>query len=83
MPRLLVGSLFVLSTLALNACDKKQWEFDCTAVWSRGDKELSTKIYTYKDAEDERHATERCKKDMMDDKPKRAKSAKCVCQGKE
>ena len=45
--------------------------------------ELSTKIYTYKDAEDERHATERCKKDMMDDKPRRAKSAKCVCQGKE
>jgi hypothetical protein len=70
-----------LTLLALPACDEKRYDFECKGTWGRGDKQLSEKTYRYEQLTNENEATRRCSEDMMKDRPKGGKAAKCECQG--
>lgn len=63
------------------ACDKA-WDFECTGTWADGPMEIKRKVYTYQQMTDENAATQRCKKEMLKETPKKASSAKCECVGK-
>ncbi|NVB43755.1 hypothetical protein G6O69_38505, partial [Pseudenhygromyxa sp. WMMC2535] len=61
--------------LASLACDRK-WDFECTAVWvDRKGAELSREVYSYPQMADERGATARCEKEMLEARPRGGKSA--------
>ena len=85
-PRVLeAGSLLVLGFLwvaAIAASCDRSWDFECTATWGRGDLQISKKVYTYEKLPSETDATARCKQDMLESKPRGAKSATCKCVGK-
>jgi hypothetical protein len=66
---------------ALSACDRS-WDFECTGTWADGPMEIKRKVYTYPKMTDENAATQRCKKEMLDETPRKASSAKCECVGK-
>ena len=72
-----------LGALTGLGCDQK-WDFECTAVWeTRKGEELTRETYTYPQMESENAATTRCKEKMLEERPKRGKSATCHCVGKE
>lgn len=64
----------------LGGCDDS-WDFECTAIWGVDNIELSKKIYKYPALRSEQDATARCKKEMMENKPRDANSATCKCVG--
>ena len=66
---------------AMFACDKP-FDYTCTATWADGPMEIKRKVYTYPQMKDEFAATARCKKEMLDETPRKASSAKCACVGK-
>lgn len=76
----LAFALIGLTLGTLSACDKTR-DFECTAIWGRGDKELSKKVYTYEALETKEQAAKLCREQMLDEKPPRAKSAQCDCIG--
>ncbi len=68
--------------LGLAACDRK-WDFACEAVWTDNGKEVWRKQLSYAQMDNENAATERCKKDMLEARPKGADTAVCECKGVE
>ena len=63
------------------ACDRT-WDFDCTAIWAEGPRQISKTVYTYEALATEQDATARCKKEMLENKPRDADAATCRCVGK-
>ena len=76
----LLSAALGLTLGLLSACDKTR-DFECTAIWGRGDKELSEKTYTYEALETKEQAAKLCREQMLDEKPPGAKAAKCDCVG--
>ena len=68
------------ASAALTACDQA-WDFTCTGTWADGPMEIKRKVYKYPQMTDENAATVRCKKEMLEETPKKATSAKCECVG--
>ncbi|MFO7561464.1 MAG: hypothetical protein R6X02_02375 [Enhygromyxa sp.] len=79
--RACVGLIFGLG-LGLLACDRK-WDFECTAVWTDNGKEVWRKVQTYPQMDHEKAATQRCKEEMLEARPRGADQAVCECKGVE
>ena len=75
----IVGLLSGLG-LGLLACDRK-WDFECTAFWTDNGKEVWRKVLTYPQMDNENAATQRCKEEMLEARPRGADTAVCKCQG--
>ena len=83
LPTVMLVWALGLGTLVGVACDRS-WDFECTSVWeNRKGEELSRETFTYLEMPDENAATKRCKEKMLENRPKRGKSATCHCVGKE
>jgi hypothetical protein len=73
--------VLVIGVLLGVGCDQGKYDFDCEGTWGRGDKELSKKKYRYEQLTSEQEAVRLCSQDMMKDRPKGGKAAKCECKG--
>lgn len=80
-PKCALFGLLALSFSMASGCDEKRYDFECTGTWGRGDKQLSEKKYRYEQLTNENEAVRLCSEDMMKDRPKGGKAAKCECKG--
>lgn len=78
---LLALALGIFVGATLFACDKP-FDYECTGTWADGPMEIKRKVYSYPQMKDEFAATAKCKKEMLDETPRKASSAKCECVGK-